>query len=136
MLIDFHTHLDFYKEEELHQQLTDFSGTILAASVDEESYLKNLAISQWAASRTNACHIIPSFGIPPNAADQNASLLDEPTITARFEKYLDQSPVIGEIGMDFCWSKCSAANQEKVFRWFLEFCNRTGKPCVIHTKDA
>ena len=38
--------------------------------------------------------------------------------------------------MDFCWSKSSPANQEKVFRWFLEYCNKTGKACVIHTKDA
>ena len=38
--------------------------------------------------------------------------------------------------MDFCWSKCSKENQEKVFRWFLDYCNKKGKACVIHTKDA
>ena len=136
MLIDFHTHLDFYKEEELHQQLTDFSGTILAASVDEESYLQNLAISQWATRKARACHIIPTFGIHPNRTDQAAPLLDDSNITARYIQYLDQSPIIGEIGMDFCWSKCSPQNQEKVFRWFLQYCDRRGKACVIHTKDA
>ena len=136
MLIDFHTHLDFYQREELQKELTDFSGTIIAASVDEESYLQNLAISKWAESKARACQIIPTFGIHPNRADQAATLLDDPNITARYIKYLEQSPVIGEIGMDFCWSKCSKENQEKVFRWFLEYCNKTGKACVIHTKDA
>ena len=136
MLIDFHTHLDFYQTEELQKELTDFSGTIIAASVDEESYLQNLAISQWAARIARACKIIPTFGIHPNRADQTAPLLDDPNITARYIQYLEQSPIIGEIGMDFCWSKCSKDNQEKVFRWFLQYCDRTGKACVIHTKDA
>ena len=136
MLIDFHTHLDFYQTEELQKELTDFSATIIAASVDEESYLQNLAISQWAKSKARACHIIPTFGIHPNRADQAAPLLDDPNITARYAQYLEQSPIIGEIGMDFCWSKCSKDNQEKVFRWFLEYCNERGKACVIHTKDA
>ena len=31
---------------------------------------------------------------------------------------------IGEIGMDFCWSKSSPKNQEKVFRWILDYCNK------------
>ncbi len=136
MLIDFHTHLDFYQREELQKELTDFSATIIAASVDEESYLQNLAISQRAKSKARACQIIPTFGIHPNRADQAAPLLDDPNITTRYTKYLEQSPIIGEIGMDFCWSKCSKENQEKVFRWFLQYCNKSGKACVIHTKDA
>ncbi len=133
MIIDFHTHLDFYKQNDLEQQLSEFSGTIVAASVDEKSFLKNCEISKSAPAN---CHIIPTFGIHPNAADNNAHLLDDPQTVSRFEKYLEQSPIIGEIGMDFCWSKCSERNQEKVFRWFMEYCNKTGKACVIHTKDA
>ena len=136
MLIDFHTHLDFYKREELQKQLTNFSGTIIAASVDEKSFLENCEIAEWAKSPARACRIIPTFGIHPNRADENAALLDEPNTAARLAGYLDRSPLIGEIGMDFCWSKSSPENQEKVFRWFLEYCNRTGKACVIHTKDA
>lgn len=136
MLIDFHTHLDFYKSEELEKQLAEFSGIIVVAAVDEESYLKNIAISQHTKTTARACRIIPTFGIHPNRADENAPLLDDSATTQRFDKYLSDSPVIGEIGMDFCWSKCSHQNQEKVFRWFLEYCNKTGKACVIHTKDA
>ena len=136
MIIDFHTHLDFYNPDNLQTQLQNFSGTIVAAAVDEESFLKNVAISKTAKTTAHACRIIPTFGIHPNHADENATLLDDPTITSRFTEYLNQSPLIGEIGMDFCWSKCSHENQEKVFRWFLEYCNKTGKACVIHTKDA
>lgn len=136
MLIDFHTHLDFYKREKLQKQLSNFSGTIIAASVDEKSFLENCGIAEWAKKSARACRIIPTFGIHPNRADENAGLLDDPGTAARLAGYLDQSPLIGEIGMDFCWSKSSRKNQKKVFRWFLEYCNRTGKACVIHTKDA
>lgn len=136
MIIDFHTHLDFYKKEELQKQLTEFSGTIIAASVDEKSFLENCGIAERTENSARDCHIIPTFGIHPNRADENASLLDDPHTATRLTGYLDRSPLIGEIGMDFCWSKCSKENQEKVFRWFLEYCNRTGKACVIHTKDA
>ena len=136
MIIDFHTHLDFYKREELQKQLTEFPGIIIAASVDEKSFLENCAIAEWAKKSARACHIIPTFGIHPNRADENADLLDNPVTAARLAGYLEQSPLIGEIGMDFCWSKSSHENQEKVFRWFLEYCNRKGKACVIHTKDA
>ena len=136
MLIDFHTHLDFYKREELQKQLTNFSGTIIAASVDEKSFLENCRIAEWAKKAARDCRIIPTFGIHPNRADENAALLDEPNTAARLAGYLDRSPLIGEIGMDFCWSKSSHENQEKVFRWFLEYCNKKEKACVIHTKDA
>ena len=136
MLIDFHSHLDFYKEKELLPQLANFSGIIVAASVDEKSYLANCEIARHSQTNGNPCQIIPTFGIHPNQADQNTPLLDDPTTAAPFIKYLDQSPLIGEIGMDFCWSKSSPQNQEKVFRWILDYCNKTKKACVIHTKDA
>ena len=136
MLIDFHTHLDFYKSEELQKQLSEFSGTIMTAAVDEKSFLANVAIFQKAQITAPSSHIIQTFGIHPNRADENAALLDDPATIRRFDKYLSDSPVIGEIGMDFCWSKCTRKNQEKVFRWFLEYCNKKGKACVIHTKDA
>lgn len=136
MIIDFHTHLDFYNSKELEPQLSQFAGTIVAASVDQKSYLANCAISQFAQTNTRTCQIIPTFGIHPNRADQNAALLDDSATTQRFAQYLSRSPIIGEIGMDFCWSKSSPQNQEKVFRYFLEYCNKTRKACVIHTKDA
>ena len=55
MLNDFHTHLDFYKSEELEEQLAEFSGTIVAATVDEKSYLANVAISNHTKTTARAC---------------------------------------------------------------------------------
>lgn len=139
MLIDFHTHLDFYRQSELNMQLEAFSGMIIAASVDEKSYLANLKIAGFSKKQALSCNslkIIPTFGIHPERADENACLLENRETASRFEKYLEASPLTGEIGMDFCWAKTSRENQEKVFRFCLEHSNRRGKACVVHTKGA
>ena len=45
--IDFHTHLDSYKnQKELLEQLAGFGGTIVAASMDANSYKKNLQLEE------------------------------------------------------------------------------------------
>lgn len=128
--IDFHTHLDWYENQDnLHKQLGEFQGVIVAASVDAQSYERNLAIVS--TCNSGKVTIVPTVGIhPKNAAEapENLSIYDE---------LCEKSPIIGEIGMDFCWFKdASPEKQEHVFRYFLNHCNQTGKYCVIHTKDA
>lgn len=132
MYIDFHTHLDFYKnQEELCDQLSRFSGIIVAASVDAESYLKNKEIAQKCNSST--LKIIPTFGIHPSKASENVQKLE----AGAFDSLLEESNLIGEIGMDFEWHKdVPAHDQERVFRYILNHCNQNKKFCVIHTKAA
>lgn len=134
MLIDFHTHLDAYKKEELSAQLASFKGLLISASMNEQSYLQNCRIAAELGSKE--ARIIPTFGIHPNCAEEGAELLEDKESVKRFESYLQDCPLIGEIGMDFCWSKASRKSQEKVFRWFLDYSQKSGKYCVIHTKDA
>lgn len=130
MTVDFHTHLDWYTDQtSLSSQLQNFHGIIVTASVDAESFRLNQQIAQ----RNNNEHltIIPTFGIHPE------KVLEAPANLNAFDKFCDASPLIGEIGMDFCWYKdASPVAQERVFRYFLDHCNKTEKFCVIHTKDA
>jgi len=130
--IDFHTHLDWYKpEDDLFSQLKNFEGTIVAASVDAESFRKNLQICEKAKALGYKVQIIPTVGIHPQNAEQAP---DDLTV---YNELCKASPLIGEIGMDFLWCKgVSPFKQEKVFRYFLEQCDDAGKACVIHTKDA
>ena len=130
--IDFHTHLDSYKnQKELLEQLTGFGGTIVAASMDANSYKKNLQLEEKAKALGCSARIIPTFGIHPKEA------LNAPKNLSVYDSLCEQSPLIGEIGMDFCWFKeASPQKQEEVFRYFLNYCNISGKACVIHTKDA
>lgn len=132
--IDFHTHLDCYKnQEELKNQLAsiDDEGTIVSSSMDASSYEKNLSLASYAEKEGLKVKIIPTLGIHPAKAQEELRNLGS------YRPLLEKSRIIGEIGMDFCWHKdVSPAAQEKVFRFFLEHCDREKKYCVIHTKDA
>ncbi len=134
MTIDFHSHLDWYQDlTDLQQQLINFNGTIVAASVNLDSYRQCLKITEITNNLLNSSSIqkiIPTLGIHPQYADSEFQRLSE------YQPFLNQSKIIGEIGMDFCWTKSSPLAQEKCFRFFLDHCNKTGKYCVIHTKDA
>lgn len=130
MIIDFHTHLDWYENKnQLFFELEKFSGIIVASSVDLDSYKANLQIESKCQKST--CKIIPTFGVHPENAEKYANqlwLLDDA---------LSQSKIIGEIGMDFYWSKnVSKIAQEEVFRYILTHCHKNNKFCVIHTKGA
>lgn len=130
MIIDFHTHLDWYENKnQLFFELEKFSGIIVASSVDLDSYKANLEIESKCQKST--CKIIPTFGVHPENAEKYANqlwLLDDA---------LNQSKIIGEIGMDFYWSKnVSKIAQEEVFRYILNHCHKNNKFCVIHTKGA
>ena len=133
---DFHTHLDQYPFKKLTSQLNEFDGILVSASMDLLSYKKNCRLE--AKLRKKACStvkIVPTFGIHPKYAEYASRRLEKNP--HYYDKYCQNSSIIGEIGMDFCWYKdASPDKQEKVFRYFLEHCEKTHKFCVIHTKDA
>lgn len=134
MFVDFHTHLDCYKDEELFPQLAEFEGILVSASMDLESYKRNLYIRDKAKALGYKAEIVPTFGVHPAKV---VEVLSESADLERFDEFCNASPIIGEIGMDLCWYKeASVEQQEKVFRYFLHHCNQHKKYCVIHTKDA
>lgn len=130
--IDFHTHLDSYKNSlELKNQLLNFDGILVSASMDKNSYEKNLKLKDEVEKLNSKAKIICTFGIHPLNAEMKLENL------LAYSEILQKSKIIGEIGMDFCWHKdVSPLAQEKVFRFFLEHCDLEKKYCVIHTKDA
>ncbi len=130
--IDFHTHLDSYKNlEELLSQLKNFNGTIVSASMDLHSFLKTKELAQKSKDSGYSVNIIPTLGVHPAKVPSEIKKIKD------YEPFFKDSPIIGEIGMDFCWYKeASPEDQEKVFRFFLEHCDQEKKYCVIHTKDA
>ncbi|HET7839092.1 MAG TPA: TatD family hydrolase [Rectinemataceae bacterium] len=125
MLIDWHTHLSSY---------TDIDGALrtiraerilsVACSVDAESYIETRALARGQG------FVIPTFGVHPAKSGSVRDL-------ASLDPYLDESRIIGEIGLDDFWVKdVSQAVQEPVFEYMLDHCDRRGKYCVIHTKGA
>lgn len=129
MLIDAHAHLDQYDDQDIATVLDDLEQRqMLTVSVatDPPSYWRAVAL----AARSDL--IVPTFGIHPWNAPAYAYDLDalRPLIT--------QSPMLGEIGLDFHWVEDAAhyPAQRMVFRFFLEAARAQGKIVNVHTKGA
>src|SRR5438552_9211991 len=111
MLIDTHVHLDKYgdlldqalKEIETEQIFT------VATAMDVPSYLELQKIGE----RSDL--VLPTFGIHPRRAAEYADRLRE------IGRYIEMSPAIGEIGLDFHWVKDSSTYpaQRKVLEYFI-----------------
>lgn len=128
MLIDAHVHLDKYDAEldaalgeiEKHQVFT------IAVAMDVPSYKYSLKIAK-------ECELVlPTFGIHPRRAPQYANRLSE------LGPLIEQSPAIGEIGLDFHWIKDSSEYppQRKVLEYFLAAAREQKKIVNLHTKGA
>jgi len=128
MLIDAHAHLDKYGDElpaaleeiELHGIFS------WAVSMDLPSYRRNLEIGAMSA------RVLPTFGVHPRRAPEYAGRL------ADLNPWIERSPAIGEIGLDFHWVKDSSqyGAQIKVFEHFLAAAREQNKIVNLHTKGA
>lgn len=128
MYIDFHNHIDFYKDKEIDSVINCINLNkikIIACSMDEESYLKNIEISK------KSDYIVPIFGIHPWRVKNNIDI-------DKFEYYIKNTPLIGEIGLDFHWieDKDTYSHQIKVFEYFLQSAKKYDKYINIHTKGC
>jgi TatD DNase family protein len=128
MLIDAHAHLDKYgsaldsvlKEIEKHRVFT------IAVAMDVPSYKCCLEIG-------DRCDLVlPTFGIHPRRAPEYAERLRE------LNPLIEQSPAIGEIGLDFHWIEDGSQYpaQLKVLKYFLGAAREQKKIVNLHTKGA
>ncbi len=130
-LVDSHCHLDF---EPLGEQLTEVLarardlgvGHMLCVSVTLEKYPKIQEITQ------EYSHIFSSVGVHPNEhegrdpdVDELVKLATDPRVVA-----------IGETGLDYYRSQGDMGWQQERFRRHIRAARQTGKPLIIHTRDA
>jgi TatD DNase family protein len=129
-MIDSHTHLAFAKADdaELVGAAREAGVTrMLTVGIDPESCRSALEASErfedvWAA-----------IGRHPNAAGGFADAdLDELRELARHPR----CAAIGETGLDFFRKGAPRADQERAFRGQIELARETGKPLVIHSREA
>ncbi len=128
MLVDAHAHIDWYKDE-LDEALRQIDGRrilTMAVAMDVPSYLKSMEIAR------SSSLIVPTFGIHPWEAARYADRLHE------LDGYLDQTPVIGEAGLDFHYVKDPRLypGQIKVFEYQCSWAGRLSKSMNLHTKGA
>ena len=129
MYIDFHSHIDFYKDDELQKVYDDINKNnvkVISCAMDEESYNKNLSFSKVCSN------IIPTFGIHPWKVTNKAPDLDI------YDDYIKNSKIIGEVGLDFHWveDKSTYEPQIEVFKHFVQRAKTYDKFLNVHTKGA
>lgn len=128
MLIDAHAHVDKYGEdlEAALKEITEHRILTVATAMDLPSYQDLRSIAE-------RCDLVlPTFGIHPKRAPEYANRLRE------LSAYIEASPAIGEIGLDFHWVKDSSAfpAQLKVLEYFFAAAREQNKFVNLHTKGG
>lgn len=131
MLIDAHNHLNLYGKN-LSRALEIINKKeiwTLACSVNKKDYLwlKEIAKDQ--------AFIIPCYGIHPWEIHPNLKELKDKD---EIKKYIRESSIIGEIGLDFFWAedKDSYPLQIEILEFFFENAKKFNKIVNLHTKGA
>jgi len=128
MLIDAHVHIDKYGPDldEALQEIRTRRIFTIAVAMDVPSYKRSLEISD------GRDLVLPTFGIHPRRAPEYVDRLSE------LAPLIEQSPAIGEIGLDFHWVKDSSQYpaQVKVLEYFFAAAREQKKMVNLHTKGA
>lgn len=126
MLIDAHVHLDKYGEwlDQALKEIEQEQIFTVATAMDVPSYLELQEIGK----RSDL--VLPTFGIHPRRAAEYGNRLSE------IGRYIETSPAIGEIGLDFHWVKDASTYpaQRKVLEYFIAGAAEQNKFVNLHTK--
>ena len=126
MLIDAHVHLDKYGKhlDDALREIEEQRIFTVATAMDVPSYLELQKIG----ARSDL--VLPTFGIHPRRAAEYASPLRD------IDRYIETSPAIGEIGLDFHWVKDTNTYpaQKKVLEYFIAAAAEQNKFVNLHTK--
>lgn len=129
MLIDVHSHLDKYQDDEVGAVLASLEELrilTVSVAVDPESFVRAETIA--ASSEL----VVAAFGVHPWEAPAWVDRLDE------VDGLIVRSPMVGEIGLDHRFVEDSSlyAAQETVFRHFVEQAVEQNKVVNVHCSGA
>jgi TatD DNase family protein len=138
-LIDAHTHLDAcgaVDADDVRAILDRAEAVGVHAVV---TIADDLASAQWAAQATDWDHrVYAAVALHPTRA--NALTDDARAVIERLATH-PRVVAIGETGIDLYWpgklDGCAdLAEQREAFAWHIDLAKRTGKPLMIHNRDA
>ncbi len=131
-LIDTHAHLDFSQFDADREQVIQRASEaevkiILSIGIDLATSLKNIALAETFPSVYAAAGIHPHdvTQIQEGDLDRLHELVHHPRVKA-----------IGEVGLDYYRNLSPAELQRRTLRTFLDWSLETGKPLIIHTREA
>ena len=131
MLVDSHCHLDFPDlAEKLPQVLELMQRNDVACAVCIGVNLENLP--RILALAEAHPQILASVGVHPESTDMREPSVDDLIALAAHPKII----AIGETGLDYYWHKDAPEWQRERFRTHIRAARETGKPLVIHTREA
>ncbi|WP_396916269.1 TatD family hydrolase [Mycolicibacterium sp.] len=138
-LVDAHTHLDACGAQTAAdvRAIVDRAAAVGVGQV--VTIADDLAAAQWAVTATEADdRVYAAVALHPTRAD---TLTDE--ARAELERLAVHPRVVavGETGMDLYWpgklDGCATPEQQReAFAWHIDLAKRTGKPLMIHNRDA
>lgn len=122
-MIDTHCHIDCC--EDVEDIINSFDGIIITSGYDDKSNLKVIDLVN------KYPNVYGTLGIHPEEVDNDYNLdivinnLDNPKIVG-----------IGEIGLDYHYTKDNIDKQKELFIKQLDIANTYNLPIVVHSRDA
>ena len=122
-MIDTHCHIDCC--EDVEDIINSFDGIIITSGYDDKSNLKVIDLVN------KYPNVYGTLGIHPEEVDNDYNLdivinnLDNPKIVG-----------IGEIGLDYHYSKQNIDKQKELFIKQLDLAQEYNLPIVVHSRDA
>lgn len=136
-MIDSHCHLHYepYREdlEAVIERATSVGVShFILPGTDSATHGDLIALCR---SHPGVC--IPTVGVHPTIVNENDNFKDE---LLEVERLLVEKPVdfvaVGEIGLDYYWSKEYKEQQKEAFVFQLLLAEKYNLPVIIHTRDA
>lgn len=134
MLTDSHAHLDDIQFQD------DLEQVIMNAEAADIGFILNPGTEEHTSARAVALAeehpiIYAGVGFHPSDAEHFAENDHLPLLKHWLS--LPKVLAVGEIGLDYYWPDGAPREvQKKVFETHIDLANRTGKPIIVHDRDA
>ena len=127
MLIDTHCHLSNDEYDNLEEIIKEMDGFMIASGCDDKT---NKIVLELVNKYDNA---YGTLGIHPEDVDK---ITDDSF--KLLEENLNNPKIvgIGEIGLDYYWTKETVEKQKEVFEYQVKLAEKYNMPVVVHSRDA
>ncbi|MBW0104642.1 TatD family hydrolase [Pseudonocardia sp. KRD-291] len=132
--VDSHTHLDACGCESAADVAAAMDRACAVGVTRAVTIADDLAAARWAVQAAHwddrvfaavALHPTRTAEVTERDLAEIESLAADPRVVA-----------IGETGLDYYWDHSPPESQQDSFRWHIGLAKRTGKPLMIHDRDA
>jgi TatD DNase family protein len=133
-VVDSHTHLDACGAVTAADAAAILDRAEAAGVTRVVTVADDIAAARWAAeASTWDDRIFAAVAIHPTRTKEFGEA--EQSEIERLARW-DRVVAIGETGLDHYWDYSPRDAQREAFRWHIDLAKRTGKPLMIHDRDA